>query len=288
MTLKKFKPLRSGPQQTVKRCSIAQLRKQSTLDRIIKAKPGSIRLTKPFEEHRSGNVNIVADALSKAGYHDNLLFLHRSEDDVPRVAKMAARFILYVHEETGQLYKSFNLFELLTQVLDAHFKLIIKFANYLEQDKKMEASSIKNYLTEINALLEWFVYASPVHHSPLESMKLDKVKHLLKKLRGPLNKKSKLARAKQTEKSRVASLRLPSGGFQEVVEMVDKEVHAMNAWCNKVEIERREITKEEYLDFVRVLWTSMYIYSPQGRIGGIAKLKYSAMQDMLKQGTYAR
>lgn len=208
----------------------------------------------------------------------------RSETDLPRVLKMMARFICWLQSVMQPEQRKFNCLVLLKKLLAKNHNLLEMFVLHLENDKLAKPATIANYITEIKGLLTWLLNASPMPHTSADIQALYPVVELLQGLRAGQAKKVKATKNQHTFANRVKTMRMPEGGFQAVLACVDNATGQMHKWAREVEECCSEFSEKEYNYFLGVLISSLYVYAPQGRIGGVESLKYPALREMLARG----
>jgi hypothetical protein len=87
----------------------------------------------------------------------------------------------------------------------------------------------------------------------------------------------------------IENRQLPAGGLKELQQYVLKDLQWVKSWTEAlIESTERKHTncvgKDEYYRFMQILYASLYVYSPQGRISGIESMKLRQVDEMLQNG----
>ena len=80
---------------------------------------------------------------------------------------------------------------------------------------------------------------------------------------------------------KVNTLQVPAKGLQDLRECIQVSMESLKYNCNDGNV---YFDKEIYLDYMGLLYASLYVFSVQGRISGIEDVKYGQAEELMKYG----
>ena len=171
-------------------------------------------------------------------------------------------------------------------VFTKEFRLLTPYVKFLGGTKGLKPSTILTYLDALDTYSKWLVYISPC--STILSNKkqnLDGFKYIVGRYRTSQRKAKKEANSGEnsiTVQGRVNSLRLPPDGFKGLQQIVAGRFEMASGLITERDV--LGIDKTVYNEFLGLLIAALYVFVPQGRIGGVQSLQFEDYETMMKMG----
>jgi hypothetical protein len=188
------------------------------------------------------------------------------------ITRLTSFLVFTYHEIHQQTLAEKNSLEWFREVITSRYSLLGNFAEFLEFSLSRKASTIQSYLSDLSLAAKWLA-----HHSGIFSEHIDVTAFLevLSMLRRNANKKKRKEGGDNTLEAAVASGQIPSGGLRDLQDMVESEFPWARSTANTY------INKDAYSRFMELLFSCLYVFSVQGRVSGIADIKYGQRHDLL-------
>lgn len=77
------------------------------------------------------------------------------------------------------------------------------------------------------------------------------------------------------------TLQVPSRGLQDLRECIQNSIKSLQYSCNDGNI---YFDKLMYLEYMGLLYASLYVFSVQGRTSGLEDVKYGQVEELMKNG----
>ena len=203
------------------------------------------------------------------------------EADSITAGRRTALFLDWVHEKvsTDQTYLPNVLAERFTQILRNDYALLGEYSTYLETIRGFKPSTMVNHINDIVRGFKWFVLFKS--RGTLQPVDLKGISYCAAVLNKNLKKALKGERGEVTMASEVYLRHQPSGGLAELQQVFPAQLEKLRALLAAVP---RIIGKSEYLWFVGMLYTSFYVFTPQGRIGGLNDMRVDQYKNFRDEG----
>jgi hypothetical protein len=184
--------------------------------------------------------------------------------------KRMVQFLQFSYKKVFNIpLKARKAFSFLQDVITSKYHILGDYGAYLENVKKRKASTIQAYLNDILHFSNWFVFHSNVAKAyPISAVDMTAFKDVVSKMRTSANKAKKQQNSEKTIENAVFEGKLPSGGLQELQEIVNSEI----PWARQMVL--NYVDKEAYTKFMELFFSALYVFSIQGRLSGIADVKY--------------
>ena len=226
-------------------------------------------------------IDDIVLALGQAGFKAHLngdLGGVKNGRDALRVVKNTARFLMWTHNNVHNLPLSaaatLAWFE---TIILRHYIEIVAYAQHCIKALSFAPSTMRNHIGDILTAANWYsIYATAPGHLPAEA--LVKLTHVAKAVRTSQTKREKHTRARVTMDSKIRERLMPTGGLPELQRAVTKKL----PWVHTVNI--KAIRKDEYRVFMGLLYSALYVFMAQGRIGGIMDLDVHQATELLTCG----
>ena len=164
-------------------------------------------------------------------------------------------------------------------VTTKYYMTVNKYAAFLSERKKISPSTILNHLSDIGAMAKWLVHFSGRHFGAPQS--IVGFEEVLKGLRRSFNKHiNKNTYNGLSLEKRIEYRKYPRGGMKELQEAVLQKKEWVIKCLNNLTVVDCDI----YNAFLSVMFVSFYLFSLQGRVGGLAYLRYRQRLDLKKNG----
>ena len=152
-----------------------------------------------------------------------------------------------------------------TLIIDEYDLLTSFVTEYL--GRKFREGTIRNRLSDIQKGFKWFIWfrknaqECPIKHDFANgSFQL-----LLTALKASVSQPLKKSLQNNTVENALAHNHFPLGGIAELQAYVNEDL----PWAYSFSENDAEVTKDSYQHFLAILAASLYVYSPQGRVGGL-------------------
>jgi len=237
-------------------------------------------------------VAMVQEVLSASGLLDYLIkSMDRNSNDVKTLIMRVSSFICWVNAAAQQQNRSsavtlssHNVLDYFIEVIIDHYDLLYKYCIHLQEDKIFKASTIKNYLSDISVCAKWMLLyysKNKVHNGSKISIGDGELfMQEIKNISRVQHKRDKKNRSKKNMAECIADRRQPQRGLSQLQQAVCSEL----PWARSLKANHALIDKQIYNKFRQLLYASLWIDSPQGRVGGIMSLKLHQRIDLLKKG----
>lgn len=190
------------------------------------------------------------------------------------------RFLIYSHQEKKENHLAVkDIFSWFEEVIKTEYALIGTYITHLETYKERKASTIQMFLNNLSIAGVWYVYHCTKKHSHFEPSSAGAFEHVIKNLRRTTKIKKRKERREKTIEAAIWERRIPHGGLPTLQNIVRKEMEVVKNL--KVFADA-----ETYINFMQLMFASLYVFSVQGRVSGIADLKYG-QRIQLQEQSYA-
>jgi len=163
-------------------------------------------------------------------------------------------------------------------------EMLSKYADHLDTVLRRRPTTVNNTIHHIMLFANWFVLFRPkkTQYPNLKSDSLSAMNCLTKNITRIFNRQRKRELALTADKKDLIFLReMPKDGLIGLANCVKGRL----IWANNL-LRRKGvvITEGAYREFMQLLFSSLYVYAPQGRISGIIDLKYGDKDRILSAG----
>ncbi len=174
-----------------------------------------------------------------------------------------------------------SIVDWLKEFISGHYSIINEYAMYLEKVKYFSPSTICNHLYDLVSVAQWVVYFN-TSSSNLPDIDISGFKIVIAAIKKNYSRQQKFLRTDNDVVECIKKRRFPQNGLKDLMECVESElkwvrVFFKNDWATR-------INEPIYKRIISILFASLYVFSPQGRKGGLESLKYSDGEVMLQQG----
>lgn len=199
-------------------------------------------------------------------------------DAALRNTKLMARFLLWTHANIKSTpLQTTDVVSWCRSIITDDFKILLDYSRHMETGLGFAPGTIKIHIMIILNSLQWFIFAAPrIHRMHMEA--LASIRQVAKVVYNMQLKRAKILRAHRTMVGQVLSRRMPAGGLQQLQEAVNTRV----PWAESLVGEL--LNKSMYKLFMSTLFAALYVYSVQGRLGGVASMKLRQGRELIIGG----
>jgi hypothetical protein len=180
--------------------------------------------------------------------------------------------------------KEISIVDCLNDILSKNYTVVHEYTLYLEKTKEMTPSTICNHLYDIVAVAEWMKYfCSTQNYSNTLELDLTGFKLVIAALKKNYSRKMKSIRTENDVTECIKARRFPLNGLTDLMLCINNELK----WARKFFLNESWILRFDELIYTRlmsILYASLYVFSPQGRKGGIESLQLKDGDTMIRQG----
>jgi hypothetical protein len=176
--------------------------------------------------------------------------------------------------------KTASILDLLKDIVFNHYQMINEYAAYLELTKEYSPSTICNYFYALVSVCKWLKYFSS---SLLADFDLTGFNLVVSAIKKTYLRKQKIKRTDQDITQCIQNRRLPTNGLRSLMECLNAELIWVKSFFDQ-EFWIELIDKQIYNRLMTILYASLYVFSVQGRKGGIEDLRYQQGKIMLEKG----
>ncbi len=153
------------------------------------------------------------------------------------------------------------------ELIETYYMCLERFVTwYLDEIKGLSASTCYNYLCDLTKSFKWFIWYRHDRRNeyPVDGTSAGGFADLLTQLRKNLKPAQQKQRVDNTLRNMVENHRFPKGGIHELRQHLEDGIH----WAISVSPEKVINRKLDYNRFLSIIVNALYLFSPQGRIGG--------------------
>jgi hypothetical protein len=158
------------------------------------------------------------------------------------------------------------------------YVLLSSYSAYCEKYSGLKSSTTKGIVTEIYAGVKWFILFKNTSKFHVQHNRTSGIDETVKGLQRCLSKDVNKNRPDATLSQVTYDLKLPEG-TSSLEQLQNLQIHLqdqvplinriMNLFMNE-----NVISQKDYVLFMRILYASLYIFTVQGRIGGVESVLY--------------
>ena len=170
-------------------------------------------------------------------------------------------------------------------VLTKDYGLMFEYCQSKLEGLGISASTIKNHLLDHDKLMDWYSLFYHTHVNRPDKSAINSVFRTLRKHYSKVNKKVVANTGKSSIESAVFNWTWPKNGLPELQQCVVDHigfVETVELWRD--DDDREPVSESVFNNFMDLLFSAMYVFSPQGRVGGITELTMENGVEMLKKG----
>lgn len=238
-----------------------------------------IRPENNFEDHPVTTLSSIKEAVINEFTNEGLISYLQSKVGGQRnersINQLIQRLVLFLSWASSLLRMSSLI---LTSVMK-HFKLILehyelveKFVEYLDKRKELSTSSQLNYLFDISKTVQWFYLFKQSSRNNTDSnqytedsLMLQRWLSCVKNIQKVLNKSLSLDQARSNSlETCIYNAEYPEGGMKQLQECIMEDIEFIKSYDG----DETFIDKHSFIRFMRILYSSIYVYGVQGRLAG--------------------
>mmetsp|Transcript_20277 Transcript_20277/g.33942 ORF Transcript_20277/g.33942 Transcript_20277/m.33942 type:complete len:580 (+) Transcript_20277:520-2259(+) len=193
-------------------------------------------------------------------------------------ARAVARFLEWTHNEhhkTTALAPGESLSWLLTIITEEH-SLVVAYVDHCVKVLLMKPNTVKNHVKHIETACMWLTQFSARKYRR-DPSSLQAITHIVKKLRCAESKRNKGLYSEKTLEQQVYTGQLPAGGLPELRHAVSTKL----PWAKAIASRGGSIDTHDYRHFLCTMFAAMWVFSAQGRPGGISLMTVDDTQQLL-------
>eukprot|EP01036_Dinobryon_divergens_P039101 gene39101-51465_t len=168
-------------------------------------------------------------------------------------------------------------------LIECNYTLLERFVTlYLDEIRGLTASTCYNYLCDIAKSFKWFIWYrhNRCSESPVDGISAGGFNDLINQLRKNLKPAKQKQRVANTLRKMVAKGRFPSGGIHELRQHLEDGIK----WAISVDPITVINRKVDYNRFLSIIINALYLFSAQGRIGGIQDIRIGQYEELIREG----
>ena len=170
-------------------------------------------------------------------------------------------------------------FELIT----VYYSLVETFlTEYLDGIRHFSPSTCINYICDIVKAVTWFVWFREERTQEFKIGGYDErgIVCLLQQLKKSLKPSLRKQRLANSLENMIADRRFPVGGIAKLQEYMIDDIQ----WAYSIDARFVARAKRMYNKFLSILVSALYVFSPQGRVGGIQDVRIQQYSELLHDG----
>jgi hypothetical protein len=158
------------------------------------------------------------------------------------------------------------------------YVLLSSYINYCEKNFNLKSSTAKGIVSNIYAGIKWFILFKNTSEYRINQFRIYGIDETVKGLRKCLSKDMKKNRVDATLSKVTYDLKLPEGSSSlEQLQILQKHLQDQIPMVNRilsVFLKENILSRTDYILFMRILYSSLYVFTAQGRVGGVESLLY--------------
>jgi hypothetical protein len=213
----------------------------------------------------------------------------KRQRDINSILKRTTKCLFWMHNyvlKTEWDNTKHSIIHWFLNTVKFHYEHFCPYAQYLECIEGYKAGTIVNHLLDIKAAATWLVLfrRRKEGSSKIQVHRLQGLHVVLKAIQKSYIKKMKMELTGKDISNAVSHRRIPIDGLKALMECVIQNLPLIEKLYESVVIRSERIPKHLYNDVLDLLFSAMYVFSPQGRAGGITELEYGQGESLLSQG----
>ncbi len=173
-----------------------------------------------------------------------------------------------------------NLDSWFVKVLHRPTQLVQNFIIFLQTTRQLKLTSARQYL---EAVFTYAKYFADVKHEALD-YSLDKLDRAVKAIRNSAKREERHVSGTLSIEERIQRGNWPENGMADLQKVVTERIQLWAIPIFDKHGAQRSVCESNYIDFLQLLASAIYVEAPQGRIGGITNLKIDAYDDFISHG----
>jgi hypothetical protein len=213
-------------------------------------------------------------------YLGSFLGKAKTTENIATCVKRLINYLFWSHIQiNGEKFVwEIPIVDWLVIVLTEHYAKFAEYASYLEKRKGFSASTVCGHLYDIVEVSKWMGYFN-VNYSGTNKIDLGGFMYVAQAMRKAYSKIKKTHMTENDLEMSIANRRLPVGGIKSLMRCVKNDIAtAKEDYCNG------SIDKFGYKHFMELLFASLYVFSVNGRCGGIEDMKYHQGEQLINHG----
>ena len=176
------------------------------------------------------------------------------------------------------------------KLIKENYHLLGEYAVYLEYEREIKTSTIGTIFSEISKAVKWHALFHQ-HRNKKFKVKPEELhgfNEVVKSLRKGFKRNSKLIKALSSLRNITYNMHLPEGSSSvEQLRLLQNGITKNSEWV--VAFERdllsapMQLEKGSYDNFMRMLFSAMYVFSAQGRVSAIQSLTYAQGSELFEK-----
>jgi hypothetical protein len=165
------------------------------------------------------------------------------------------------------------------------YSLLSSYSEYCEQYNQLKSTTMKGLISDIYSGIKWFILFKNTTEFTVKQNQIFGIDQVVSGLRRCLSKEMKKNKPDASLSQVTYDMKLPeaSSGVEQLQILqrhIIEQTESMNSIINKV-LNDNLLVKSEYILFMRILYSSLYLFTAQGRIGGVESLLYKDGNQLL-------
>ena len=244
-----------------------------------------IQGSKPYCPLTAEMITAIINHLNDNGFYQHFKSVQGGsyEDSCIKTSiRRVARFLSYTYSSLHhhEILQPEYVNDWVLQILTKHYyTLFPNYVNYIGTVLHKAPNTILIELMDLKKFIHWFVYYRSSDKEMPRS--LDHIDCIISNLSKYQRKLLKRRRSDAPDMDDLVNNRsLPKGGLKELKDVLESDLE----WFHNLKHTSGIIEAMAYKHFMGMLYSSLYVYSPQGRISAIGDLKLMHADDLLTNG----
>ena len=169
------------------------------------------------------------------------------------------------------------------QIITTSYSLVEKFlTEYLDTSRKFSPSTCINYICDITKAVTWFVWfrEDRIQEFKIGGYEERGIMCILQQLKKSLKPSLQKQRLANSLENMIADRRFPSGGIAQLQGYMIDDIQ----WAYSIDAHFVARARQMYNRFLSILVSALYVFSPQGRVGGIQDVRIQQYSELLHDG----
>jgi hypothetical protein len=219
-----------------------------------------------------------------SGYNEfstGLVGGHKTPVEVNLAIKRVTHYLVWVYykiykEEMD--FKTINIIDWLTTAITDHYDLLAVYANRMETVQGRRAATVVKHMSVLLYVARWVAHFK--QRETNVNINLTSYEMVVKAVNKAYTRKAKHDLTIRDMEYQITHRLLPQGGLKALMVCVIGDLNVIE----EQGVEFNAIDKAQYNLFLELLFASVYVCAPQGRIGGLMNMKVKHNRDILLTG----
>jgi len=213
-------------------------------------------------------------------------------EDAKCVISKIVRFLAWAYKNGHTEENNKDPISWFKEIIVSKYDIVEDYCAYLEQIKELAPETIKNNLGNIKKGASWCILVHIKKDKTLTTSCMTGFTEAIDSFRKAYRKENRKTRSSKTMASEVYKRKMPAGGIPELQGTFTSEIEWVKLYVKLMKDYEEShpgrpyspMTNSEYTRFTSAMYAALYVFAPNGRVGGIEDLKENQYEQLVEEG----